>query len=232
MDGMKGSNLLNLPSPTADYRGFRLNRIWEPEYRHVLYWLFWPVYGLRYLLIENCNPADCYFPIHCPLDDVIPFREEFVIPYVFWYVFIFGMHLFTFFYDVDTFKRYSKFWILSISVSTAIYLLFPNCQNLRPETYPRDNFLTGLVTLLHRMDTNTNVCPSEHVIGSIAVFAAAWNCKVLRTPGRIMCIGILAFLTGIATVFLKQHSFVDVLAAIPVSMVVWRLCYGREDRKK
>lgn len=202
------------------------------ERRDLLYFLFWPIYGLRYLFIENCNPAQYYYEVHCPLDDVIPFREEFVIPYVFWYVFIFGMHVYAYVLDRDVFLRYSRFWIISIAISTAIYLLFPNCQNLRPETYPRDNLLTSMVVLVHQADTNTNVCPSEHVIGSIAVFAAAWNCNALRTPVRITIIGILAFLTGIATVFLKQHSFVDVMAAIPVCLFAWWLCYGRRNRKK
>ena len=78
---------------------------------------------MRYFLIENCNPAKSYHVMHCFLDDKIPFHEGFLIFYGCWYVFIVGIHLYTLLYDVDTFKRYSKFLCVSITMSTAVFLL-------------------------------------------------------------------------------------------------------------
>ena len=43
----------------------------------------------------------------------------------------------------------------------------------------------------------------------------------------------LAFLTlciSLSTVFMKQHSILDVLCALPVCALGWRLCYGRPGR--
>lgn len=194
----------------------------------MLLFLFWPVFGVRYLLIENLNPAVAYTVVYCPLDDWIPFQEAFVIPYVFWYVFIIGMHLYTMLYDIPAFKRYTKFMLIAFSVSTLTFLLFPTCQNLRPAEFPRDNLLTKIVAFLYNADTNTNVCPSEHVIGSVGALAAAVDTKRLRTPRRMAMITVAAMFTSIATVFLKQHSVVDVLAALPVCAVVWLICYGRK----
>lgn len=219
-----------LPAPKVDYCGFRLRKINQPEYRHAWGWLFWPLLGLRYILIERFIIADQHHVVHCAVDDMIPFCEAFVIPYGIWYVFLFGMHLYTFFYDVQAFKRYTKYLTISFSISTTIFLLFPTCQNLRPTAFPRDNVLTNIVGALYVADTNTNVCPSEHVIGSIAVFSAALNTESLRTPKRLTLIGITAFFTSICTVFLKQHSFVDVLAAIPVCLLTYWFCYGKEKR--
>ncbi len=214
----------------ADYRNFHLRKINTPEYRHMWLLLFWPLYGLRYLLVEHFNPASSYHVIHCALDDVIPFCEVFVIFYVLWFVLIIGMHLYTLLYDLDSFRRYTKFLIISVSISTAIFLLYPSCQELRPEAFPRDNLLPRIVGLLYAADTNTNVFPSEHVIGALAVLAAATHTKSLRTPGRITLIAALCVLTGLATVFLKQHSALDVLAAVPICAAAYLLCYGRRER--
>ena len=218
---------MKLPSPVVDYRAFRCHKLNTPEYRHLLWLLFWPVYTLRYFIIESLNPASGYTVIHCALDDKIPFCEGFLIFYFGWYLCIVGTHLFTALYDLDTYKRYSKFLVLAMSISTMIFLLFPSCQELRPETFPRDNVLTKTVGLLYMLDDNTNVCPSEHVIGAFAVLAAAWNCKYLRSPGRLACIFVLTVLISVSTVFLKQHSVLDMLAALPVCAVAYYFSFGK-----
>lgn len=191
------------------------------------YLLFWPIFGLRYLLVENCHPTQQFHLMYCPLDDQIPFLEAFIIPYVMWHLCIIGMHLWLFYKDDPAFPKYSRYLIVSISISTLIFLLYPTCQNLRPESFPRDNVLTEAVQLLYRMDTSTNVCPSEHVIGSVGFFLAALYSREGRKPGRIAVAAAAAFLTAIATVFLKQHSLVDVFAAIPVCAVGWLFAFRR-----
>lgn len=217
--------------PAVDYRDFKLSRINRKEYRHVWLILFWPLYILRYFLLENCNPAAEYTVIHCVLDDWIPFQEGFLIFYVLWYVFIGGMALYTFFYDVQAFKDYSKFMCIAMTISTVIFLVFPSCQNLRPAEFPRDNFLTRILGVIYSVDTNTNVFPSEHAIGSLAVLAAACHTKSLRTPKKLAVIGVLAVLISLSTVFLKQHSILDVLAAVPVCLFAYWICYGRKEKK-
>lgn len=221
---------MKFPVPAVDYRDFRLSRVNSPEYRHLWYLLFWPAFLLRYILIENLNPAQTYHLIWSPLDDLIPFCEWFLIPYVLWYAAIVGMHLYTMLYDVRAFQKYSRFLLVSIGISTAVFLLYPSCQNLRPAEFPRDNLLTRIVGLIYAADTNTNVFPSEHAIGAMAVFAAAVNTKSLRTHGKLTAIGILAVLICFSTVFLKQHSILDVVAAVPVSVIAYWIVYGREEK--
>lgn len=193
--------------------------------------LFWPVYLMRYVIIENLNPAARYFPIHCALDDMIPFHELFLIPYVLWYFFIVGMHLYTLFYDVPAFQAFTRFLIISLAISTSLFLLFPSCQNLRPEVFPRDNLLTRAVQLLYKVDTNTNVFPSEHVIGAFAVWAAAAHTERLRAPWKITAIGLFSILVCFSTVCLKQHSLLDVAAALPICAVAYGICYRKGAKK-
>lgn len=217
---------MTFPKLAANYRQFRLSKINQEEYRHLWLLLFWPAYILRYIIIENLNPAAEYVTVWCPLDDWIPFQEGFLIFYVMWYVFIVGMHLYTLLFDITSFRRYTKFLVISILISTATFLLFPTCQELRPAVFPRDNYLTRLVQMIYSVDTSTNVCPSEHVIGSVAVLLAAFHTKSLCSPGKLTAISVLAVLISVSTVFLKQHSVVDIIAALPVCVVAYILTYG------
>ena len=218
---------MRFPKPVTDLRHFRLRKIKEPQYRHLWWLLFWPVYLLRYFLIETCNPAQSYHVMYCFLDDRIPFREGFLVFYVCWYVFIVGIHLYCLLYDPDTFRRYSKFLCVSIAMSTTVFLLYPSCQHLRPETFPRDNLLSRTVGLIYAVDTNTNVFPSEHVIGALAALTAAAHTEHLRRPGRLLPLTVLTALICASTLFLKQHSVLDVLGALPICTISYYLCYEK-----
>lgn len=41
---------------------------------------------------------------------------------------------------------------------------------------------------------------------------------------------LLALCISLSTVFMKQHSILDVLCALPVCALGWWLCYGRPGR--
>lgn len=98
--------------------------------------------------------------------------------------------------------------------------------------FERDNIFTKFLEGFYQFDTNTNVCPSIHVIGSVAVMICGWNCKFLNTPGWRIYFGISAFLISISTVFLKQHSVLDILAAVPVCAVAYLAAYWRDRKRK
>ena len=218
---------MRFPKPVTDLRNFRLNRINEPQYRHLWWLLFWPAYLLRYFLIELFNPAQSYHVMHCVLDDKIPFCEFFLVFYVSWYVLIVGIHLYTLLCDVDTFSRYSKFLCVSMTMSTMVFLLYPSCQDLRPAVLPRDNFLSSVMGFLYTVDTCTNVFPSEHVIGALAALAAAAHTDRLRKPGRLLPLTVLTVLICVSTLCLKQHSALDVLGALPICIISYLLCYEK-----
>ena len=213
------------PTPAADYKNFRLSRINEPQYKHLWLLLFWPVYLLRYILLSFINPVSRCTPVWCPLDDQIPFLEGFVLFYVLWYVFIFGMHIYLMFRDVPGFRKYSKFLCIAMSISTLTYLIYPTCQMLRPAEFKNDNILTWIIGIIYSVDANANVCPSEHVIGALAVLAAALNTRSISKPGKVIT-AILAVLITLSTVFIKQHSAVDILAAVPVCIIAYIFTYG------
>ena len=109
-----------------------------------------------------------------------------------------------------------------------VYFIFPTCQSLRPEIFPRDNTFTRFLYYFYQFDTNTNVCPSIHVIGSVAVCCTAFSMPRFRSRGWKWAFGATAVLICMSTVFLKQHSAVDVLAALPVCLAAYHIAFRKE----
>ena len=215
--------------PEVDYREFRLCKLKEPRFAHLYLLLYWPIYGLLFLFVERFYQVKSYTPMHCFLDDLVPFNELFLIPYLFWFVYLVGMLVYTLFQDVDCFRRLMRFLILTYSVAIIAYLLFPTCQNLRPTDFPRENFLVDFIRHFYAFDTNTNVCPSIHVLGSLAVMFASWHCKGITGKGWKAAFTVCGLLISISTVFMKQHSCLDVLAAIPISLFAYWYCFCRAE---
>ena len=81
-----------------------------------------------------------------------------------WFVFLVGMVLYLGLCDIENFRKYMYFIIISYSVTVVIYLVYPTYQDLRPTIFERDNIFVHIVQFLYGFDTNTNVCPSIHVL--------------------------------------------------------------------
>lgn len=218
--------------PEVDYRRFRLNRLNTPEFSHLKWLLFWPLEGLVFGYLERFHQVDFYYAVHCPLDDMIPFHEAALIPYLFWFVFLIGIHIYLLLYDTDAFCRMMKFTAITYSVTLLTYFIFPTCQNLRPETFARDNVLTRFIDWFYRFDTNTNVCPSIHVLGSIAAMLGGWDCKYLQKPVWKFGFFVSAVSICLSTVFMKQHSVVDVAAALVLCLIACPVCYPKREYSK
>lgn len=220
-----------MKTPVVDYRKFRLSRLNDPEFSHLKLLAGWIFYFLAYLITENFIPADSCHVVHCWIDDVIPFCEWFVIPYVGWYLLVAGSLLYFALYNIDSFKKLSKYIIITQVVAMAIYVIYPSRQDLRPEVFPRDNFLTRCIGFLYRFDTNTGVCPSLHVAYSIGI-ASVWCHEkgIARWIKGIMV--ALAIIISASTWFIKQHSVMDAIVALPVCLLAEYLLFIRKKSKK
>ena len=211
--------------PVVDYRKVRWNNLNTAEYKHLKLLLFWPIYGLLFQYVERFYPAKEYFAVFHPLDDKIPFCELFLIPYLFWFLYLIGMHLYTLLYDIGAFRKMMNFIMITYLVTILIYFLFPTCQELRPSDFERDNLFTRIMAEYYQFDTNTNVCPSIHVIGSLAVMFTSFHCKRFSAFGWKLFFVVTAFLISISTVFLKQHSVIDIIAALPLCVIAYYICF-------
>lgn len=207
-----------MKKPTVSYKGFRLRKIFEPQYSHLLLILGWVVYFVLFFLTENLVPQSACYPMHCALDDLIPFCEVFILPYVLWYVLIAGSLLYFLFYNVTNFKRLQIYIMITQAIGLASYVIFPTCQNLRPEVFQNSNVFTDMVAYLYSIDTNTGVCPSLHCAYSIGI-ASVWLREGSASKTTKWLISLFCFSVCLSTVFVKQHSVLDFFAALPVCLI-------------
>ena len=188
-----------------------------------------------YLLTECLIPEKACHLIQSPLDDLIPFCEWFVLFYVGWYLLIVLSLVYFLLYSVDSFQKLQIYFIITQLLAMVVYILYPSRQELRPEAFPRENVLTWLLGVIYSVDTNTGVFPSLHVACSVGI-ASTWLRE--RTAGlwvkvliTLLCLGVC-----LSVSFVKQHSVLDILGAIPICLIAewfvfWRKKKSVENRE-
>lgn len=204
-----------MKQPVVNYREFRFSRLNEPRFSHIRLLFGWLVYFTFYFLTENLIPASRCHLIHCRLDDLVPFREGFVLFYISWFGLIAYSLLNFFLYDIRSFRDLSAFIIVTQAVAMSAYILYPSYQALRPAVFPRENICTWILAFIYRFDTPTGICPSLHVAYSLGI-GSVWLKKRDASPiwKLVLCLWLAAICLSV--MFVKQHSAVDVLWALPL----------------
>lgn len=211
----------------VDYSGFSLRRLNEPRFAHVKLLAGWIVYFALYFITENLIQVERCHVIYWFLDDLIAFNEIYVIFYVSWYGLVFGALAYTLFYDVDSFKRLQTYIMITQALAMLCYIFYPSVQNLRPESFPRDNVFTWMLGLLYAFDTPTGVLPSLHVAYSLGILSVAMKDRQL-SRGIKAALAVFVVMVCLSVCFVKQHSSLDVLAALPVCLAAELLVYGKD----
>ena len=215
-----------MKKPQIDYSKFTISKLFTPEFSHLLLLSGWVIYFLLYFLTENLIPVENCHPIHSFLDDLIPFCEWFVLPYVFWYALIVISLWYFALYNVTNFKRLQVYIMITQALAMAVYIIYPSCQNLRPESFPRENILSSLVGFLYAFDTNTGVFPSLHCAYSLGI-ASVWLREKSVSRWWKTFVVVAVVLICLSTMFIKQHSALDFFGAIPVCLVAEYLVFFR-----
>lgn len=194
-------------------------------WRDLKYAAWLPLYLLVFLALERL-PGRGYWATQLPIDGCIPFCEWFVIPYCLWYPFLVAVGLYLLCRDREAFRRYMLFLGSTFLLSELIWLVLPSGQDLRPAVLPRENPLTALVAGLYRIDTNTNVFPSVHVVGAVGAALAVRDCRELadRTHLRRGA-AVLAAAICLSTVFIKQHALLDAAGGLLLAGLAARRVY-------
>lgn len=194
------------------------------NYRHLWMLSIWVIYLALYFIMERVV-VDEYWVSHIPLDDKIPFCEYFIVPYCLWHPLLVIFTAYLAFYDAQNFKKFMAVIGIGFITTSIFCLAFPNGQNLRPASFAQENFFTRWVQLIYKADTNTNVLPSMHVIGCGAMICACFHTESLKKRHLQWWMLALGTLISASTVFVKQHSMLDVLVAIPYTALIAVLVY-------
>ena len=215
-----------MKKPAVDYRNLRLG---DPQYSHLKLLWGWVGYFLLFFLTERYIPPERCHVMWCTLDDKIPFCEGFAIFYVGWYGLVAGSLVYFLLYDIPAFCNLQTYLIITQILGMSACILYPSRQDLRPETFPRENILTAVMGFIYRIDTNTGVFPSMHVAYSVAV-ASVWLRR--KTSPLWVRLALTTFCFGVclSVVFVKQHSVLDILGAIPVCLAAEWFVYGKGFR--
>lgn len=199
------------------------------KYKHIWILSYAFIYLPWFFYLERHVVGD-YYVIHTRIDDWIPFNEYFIIPYLLWFLYVAGAVLYFFFKNKHDYYRLCTYLFTGMSICLFICTIFPNGTDLRPVVDPNKNFCSWLVSLVHAADTSTNIFPSIHVFNSICVHIAIMKSESLRKHPVILHGSlILAILICMATVFLKQHSIVDVAGAGLLAYALYPLVYGTQN---
>lgn len=134
-------------------------------------------------------------------------------------------------YHPDYFKSLMKFIIVTQITAMVIYIVFPNRQDLRPIAFERENLFTYIVGWLYAFDTSTNVCPSLHVAFSVGI-ASTWLKEPMVSKRCKTFVTVFCFMVCISVAFVKQHSVVDIFAAIPICILAEWVAFGKNYYKR
>ncbi|MDD7389420.1 MAG: phosphatase PAP2 family protein [Lachnospiraceae bacterium] len=195
--------------------------------------LYMLIYFPWFFILEHVV-QDRYYLIECRLDHILPFCEYFIVPYLFWFVYVAGSFLWFMLKEDDSmFYRFSAVMFGGMTIALIIYTLFPNGIHLRPDLDASRNLFTWLTSLIYKADTCTNVFPSLHVYTSAVIAIFFSKSRLVREkPGMKYVLYAASGLIILSTVFLKQHSVLDMIAGNVMAWALCKMAFVEEDEEE
>lgn len=178
------------------------------------------VYGM----INNSNTK--VYNLVTDIDRNTPFIKEFIIPYLFWYGFIYVVLIYIYFNDKSIYLKTLLACGICIVLSFLVYILFQT-------TVPRpvlsgNDFFTNLVKQVYKFDKPFNCFPSIHCMSSYLMISG-----VRRIDSKNKFFKILVYITSIliiiSTLFVKQHVILDVIAGIMLGKLTFKVILLTEE---
>ena len=203
-------------------------RTFYRKYKHLFPLAIFLIFYLTVFVYVENRPAYHMHLLSSRFDHLIPFCELFVVPYIMWFFYItFGVLFFGIVEkDRDQCYQLSTNLMIGMALFLLISLIWPNGHTLRPAVLPRDNVFTILVIMIYSSDTSTNVFPSIHVFNTIAMHTAVRHSTTLKKhPWAVRISGIIAVSIVLSTMFIKQHTVIDVVGAMGLNLVTWYVLY-------
>ncbi len=205
---------------------------WFKKYPYMVALVYMAFYLTVFHYLENTVVPK--YIIHCKLDEMIPFCEAFIIPYIFWFPYMAGAFIWFKRRGWQDYSRLCRLVFSGLTICLMIYYIFPTGLNLRLAANPHETgFLYNMVVMLRAIDTPTNVCPSIHVMNTVMVFQAICSLENLKHRKLTIAVHfVIMVLICASTVMLDQHSVIDVICGVMMSVVLHGLVYKVEWREE
>ena len=152
--------------------------------KHACLLLYFCIYFPWFRYLERTVTTH-FHVIHTALDDIIPFCEYFIIPYLLWFGYVAWAVLYFYFKNKDEYFKLCAMLFTGMTLFLIISTVYPNGHYLRPTHFDHSNIFTEMVKWLYATDTPTNLFPSIHVFNSIAVNIAVWHSENLKNKKAV-----------------------------------------------
>ena len=190
--------------------------------RHLIPIAVWfVIYMGLFGFLEIVPPKNVHL-IHCALDDRIPNMAVFIYPYVSWFPYIVVCAALAIKnLDDRQFKKAVLVLTTGMNIFLFISYVWPTGLDLRESIVYDLHTLSGnLLKFVQTVDTPKSVFPSMHVYVTLVLQYTLEMQKKLVPAWKIWVGRVLAVLIVLSTMFTKQHSAVDVTAAIVMFAVL------------
>lgn len=184
----------------------------------ILWFLGFPVVGFIYFATQHINLD--YRIIHVALDDSIPFYPVFIIPYILWYIYIPLPMIYMFFFKRQHFTKQAIALFSGALLGCACFLIYPSAIDMRP-TVEGNGFLNFCCRLIFENDNPVNVLPSLHCYEAVSIHMTTFTFGPLKNKPVLRIISFIAMaLICASTVFVKQHSIVDLIVGCLLAVLI------------
>jgi len=182
--------------------------------KSLLWLLTIPILGIFYNVLNTAERG--VRSLVTPVDQIIPFIEIFIIPYIIWYLYI----VFAFCLLLVLYKRKYYEGIASYNIGLIIcYLFYIFFQTtVQRPVLTEDNIFITLTKMIYNNDEPYNAFPSIHVYTTYLFMVLLWNVKMKRSLW--ITVQITGLLIILSTLFVKQHVILDVIASIIIVHIV------------
>lgn len=193
----------------------------------LLFILTIPILNIFYEILNNSSRG--VNSLVLDVDTKVPFIKEFIIPYMIWYPFIAIVLIYICLQNREVYYR----TLISIDAGLIIcYIIFYFFQTevVRPELVGTDIF-TNMVRAIYSNDNPYNCFPSIHVLTTYIVMHGI---NIVSKNKKIMILSnIIGISIILSTQFVKQHVILDLIFAIVLGEITFRLsikgyCRGEE----
>jgi len=199
---------------------------WKEIIKRGVWALAVPILSIIYALLNT--DRGWVNVIEVSIDRYIPFNKYFIVPYVLWYVYVGFFLMLLCIISERSYRKLLMNLLIGALTCYGIFCVFPTTVP-RPIINSQDIF-SKIVLIIYNRDNPFNCFPSIHVLNAVltAIYVNR-EPKLNRTVKFIST--LIAVLIVLSTMFIKQHFFLDVVAATILSYSLYMIAYLIDDKK-
>jgi len=201
------------------------------KYKHAWVFLYFIIYLPWYFGLQYRSSVQ-FHDVYTGIDQALPFIAWFIYPYVYWFLFVAGTVAYLFFTHRDEFYRCVAYLFIGMTICLTIFTIYPTSFDHRPIQLSGSPLTQFLLQFIYTADKSQNVFPSIHVYNSIVCAVALIKCQDFQNKNWMKVLAIVsAVMITLSTMFIKQHSILDAVAASVLSIILYIPIYCVDWKK-